>query len=142
MTKIEQLQAKVQELEESVDESWSKEDLYDVLVEAYMHLKDIIVLQQDLVPVVEDKGSETTLRDAQDQLAEALGKQGRLEATLAESQAKVLELTHWQDGANLEREKLHAKIKELDDKVALHQATIAHYMTTLNSIEQLLADAK
>ena len=54
MDKVEQLKQQIQELEESVDESWSKEDLYDVLVQAYYHSKDIIQIIEARVELIDD----------------------------------------------------------------------------------------
>ena len=66
---IKELTNKVTEIEASVNEDMSKEELYDQLVIAYHHLKDIIVLQQGNIPIKEDNALEVPLRDAQDALS-------------------------------------------------------------------------
>ena len=142
MSKINELLAKVTDIESSINPEATKEELYDTLVIAYNHLKDVIVLQQDLVPVIEDKVPEAKLRDAED--------------TITKLTEEVRVLTHWKDGANLEGEQMQAEIKQLQEhnNVLTRQVTeginiyngqvekIKLYISTLNSIEQLIADAK
>ncbi len=90
MSKISQLLVEVASIEASITEDMSKEVLYDSLVIAYTHLKDVIALQQGNIPLVKDNASEVALRDSQEQV-------------------RVLEA--WKDGANLEGEQLTAELK-------------------------------
>ena len=101
MSKIAELLTKVTGIESSINPEATKEELYDTLVIAYNHLKDVIVLQQDLVPVIEDKVPEAKLRNAED--------------TIAKLTEEVRVLTHWKDGANLEGEQMQAEIKQLQE---------------------------
>ena len=132
MTKIDELLSKVDELESSVNTDWNKEDLYDVLVVAYSHLKDIIVLQQDLVPIVEDKASEAALND---QLATYIAENGRLKDRIAVQDDELFKLNAWKDGANLEGEQMRDEIKDLSSKVT-------KLLAAFNDIEQILANTK
>ena len=94
MDKVEQLKQQIQELEESVDESWSKEDLYDILVQAYYHAKDIIQIIEDRVDLIDDsvaiKEAETQdhITELNNMLADATAEKEAAQQQLNE----VLEL--------------------------------------------------
>ena len=123
MNKIEQLTKQIQSIEEEAGQLdvHDYESLYKLLAVAYFAAKDIIELQQGNLPIVEDNASKVAYNDLQDALDVAL------------EQVRVLEA--WKDGANLESETLRNESKILT-------ASNDKYVKTLNSIEQLIADAK
>jgi len=79
---VEELQTRIKEIESSITEEMSKEELYDKLVIAYHHLKDIIELQAPDVPLTVDKGLEAALNDSEEALAEASNKASGLQVKL------------------------------------------------------------
>ena len=79
---IEKLQTKITDIENSVNEDMSKEELYDKLIIAYQLQKDIIVLQQGNIPIKEDKALEVRLRESDEALNKLRGDYALLETKL------------------------------------------------------------
>ena len=79
----------------------STEELYDKLVVAYMHLKDVTILQQGLVPVKEDNALEAQLHAAEDTIAEQAIAIKNLETELASKLSELVQiamiLKDWHD---------------------------------------------
>ena len=69
MDKINELKQQVTAIEATASDTMPKDELYDLLVVAYNHLKDIIVLQDGNIPLVKDNATETALRDAKATIA-------------------------------------------------------------------------
>ena len=113
MNKIEELQAKIDEMEgeaaklNHADTSGDYyKDLYSLLSVAYFALKDIEALRQGNIPMKDDQASKATLMDAQDALALAT-------TTISERDDEIFKLKAFADGMNLEAEIIVEKNKAL-----------------------------
>ena len=95
MNRIDELKQQIATIESQVTPSMSKEDMYDLLVVAYNHLKDIIALTQGNIPIKDDRALEVPLRDAEDALANALAENGRLKDTINTRDDELFKLNAW-----------------------------------------------
>jgi len=81
MEQINKLKKEIGDLENSVDESMSKEELYDILVVAFFKAKDIIEMYDDVNPIIE-KPQEN---NEEELLGEIVKLKGDLQEALKET---------------------------------------------------------
>jgi len=118
MTRINELKQQIATIESQVKPGMSKEDMYDLLVVAYNHHKDILALQQQDLPLKPTKDLAIALSNTEEKLANAIAENGRLTDTIDARDNELFKLNTWKDGANLEGEVLRDEVQSLSNKVS------------------------
>ena len=118
MTRINELKQQIATIESQVKPGMSKEDMYDLLVVAYNHHKDILALQQQDLPLKPTKDLAIALSNTEEKLANAIAENGRLTDTIDARDNELFKLNTWKDGANLEGEVLRDEVQSLSNEVS------------------------
>lgn len=156
MTNITTLKNKITEIENSITEDMSKEDIYDQLIIAYSLQKDVIASKEDPTIEIKDDNSDTIITGLKTQLKNAEEKIQQLDLAneklfievealtehLRDAEEQVRVLTHWQDGANLEGEQLKAEKEKLFETTIQLQNELNKKDTDISTCITLIGDLR